>query len=126
MLTRRDLLVTTAAIASLSSLPAMAAKPGLKAVLDAVSDGMMADYPEDATFLGLDTGARAALRGKLTDRSMEGDAARAAGCAERLKMLKAVDASGLQGIDRVNLETVTYAHQLADDGYRRFKFGDNS
>src|SRR5262249_27408201 len=104
MLTRRDLLVTTAAFASLSALPAIAAQPGLKAALDAVSEGMLADYPEDATFLGLDTGARAPLRGKLTDRSLEGDAARAAACADRLKMLKSVDASGLQGIDRVNLE----------------------
>ncbi len=126
MLTRRDLLATTAAFASLSALPAVAAQPGLKAALDAASDGMMADYPENATFLGLDTGARAALRGKLTDRSIEGDAARAAACAARLKMLKAVDASGLQGIDRVNLETVIYAHRLADDGYRKFKFGDNA
>src|SRR6185437_4313133 len=126
MLTRRDLLVTTAAFASLSALPSVAAQPGLKAALDAAADGMMADYPEDATFLGLDTGPRAALRGKLTDRSREGDAARAAACADRLKMLKAVDASGLQGIDRINLETVIYAHQLADDGYRQFKFGDNA
>jgi len=131
MLTRRDLLVTTASFAAVSALPAAStlafgAQPGLKAALDAVSEGMLAEYPEDATFLGLDTGARATLRGKLTDRSMEGDAARAAACADRLKMLKSVDASGLQGIDRVNLETVTYAHQLADDGYRQFKFGDNS
>ena len=126
MLTRRDLLVTTAAFATLSALPAIAAKPSLKAALDAAADGMMADYPENATFLGLDTGARAALRGKLTDRSIAGDAARAAACADRLKTLKAVDASGLQGIDRINLETVIYAHQLADDGYRRFKFGDNA
>jgi len=126
MLSRRDLLVTTAAFAAVSALPAIAAQPGLKAALDAASDGMMADYPEDATFIGLDTGPRAALRGKLTDRSREGDAARAAACADRLGMLKAVDASGLQGIDRINLETVIYAHQLADDGYRKFKFGDNA
>ena len=33
---------------------------------------------------------------------MEGDAARAAACAGRLKMLKAVDASGLQGIDEID------------------------
>ncbi|HEX4508208.1 MAG TPA: DUF885 family protein, partial [Alphaproteobacteria bacterium] len=126
MLSRRDLLVTTAAFATLSTLPAAAAQPGLKAALDAASEGMMADYPENATFLGLDTGPRAPLRGKLTDRSEAGDAARAAACADRLKMLKTVDASGLQGIDRINLETVIYAHQLADDGYRRFKFGDNA
>src|ERR1051325_8119240 len=111
MLSRRDLLVTTAAFAAVSALPTVAAQPGLKAVLDAASEGMLADYPEDATFLGLDTGARAALRGKLTDRSMEGDAARATACADRLKMLRAVDTSGLQGIDRINLETVIYAHQ---------------
>jgi uncharacterized protein (DUF885 family) len=126
MLSRRDLLVTTAAFAAVSALPTVAAQPGLKAALDAASEGMLADYPEDATFLGLDTGDRAALRGKLTDRSMEGDAARATACADRLKMLRAVDTSGLQGIDRINLETVIYAHQLADDGYRRFRFGDNA
>jgi uncharacterized protein (DUF885 family) len=126
MLTRRDLLVTTAAFASLSALPAVAALPGLKAALDAASDELLTEYPENATFLGLDTGARAALRSKLTDRSIEGHAARAAACAVRLKMLKAVDASGLKGIDRVNLDTTIYAHELADDGYRRFKFGDNA
>jgi uncharacterized protein (DUF885 family) len=126
MLSRRDLLATSAAFASLSALPSVAAQPGLKAALDAAADGMMADYPENATFLGLDTGPRAALRAGLTDRSIAADAARAAACADRLKMLKAVDLSTLQGIDRVNLETVIYAHQLADDGYRRFKFGDNA
>jgi uncharacterized protein (DUF885 family) len=126
MLSRRDLLATSAAFASLSAVPAIAGQPGLKAALDSAADGMMADYPENATFLGLDTGPRAALRAKLTDRSIAGDTARAAACADRLKMLKSIDVSGLQGIDRVNLETVIYAHQLADDGYRKFKFGDNA
>jgi uncharacterized protein (DUF885 family) len=126
MLTRRDLLASTVGFAALAALPGFAADPDLKTALDAVSEELLTEYPEDATFLGLDADTRAALRGKLTDRSMEGDAARAASCAARLKRLKAVDASHLAGIDRVNLEAVIYAHELADEGYRRFKFGDNA
>jgi uncharacterized protein (DUF885 family) len=126
MLTRRDLLASTVGLAALTALPGFAADPGLKTALDAASEELLSEYPEDATFLGLDADGRAALRGKLTDRSMEADAARAASCAARLKRLKAMDASHLAGIDRVNLEAVTYAHELADEGYRRFKFGDNA
>jgi uncharacterized protein (DUF885 family) len=129
MLSRRDLLATAAGAGLAVTLPgfaAIAAVPDLKTTLDAASDDLLTEYPEDATFLGLDADTRAALRGKLTDRSMEGDAARAASCATRLKRLKAVDASRLTGIDKVNLETVIYAHELADEGYRGFKFGDNA
>ncbi len=129
MLSRRDLLASAAGAglaAALPVLPARAADPNLTALLASVSEALLAEYPEDATFLGNDTGARSVLRGKLTDRSMAGDAARAASCAARLKKLNAFDASKLTGIDRVNLDTALYAHELADEGYRRFKYGDNA
>ena len=129
MLSRRTLLASAAGAGFVTALPGIASRtadPALKTALNAASDELLTEYPEDATFLGLDADARAALRGKLTDRSMEADAARAASCAARLKRLKALDASRLTGIDKVNLETAIYAHELADEGYRRFKFGDNA
>lgn len=98
----------------------------LTRLLDSVSEALLEEYPDDATFLGLDTGARAALHGRLTDRSMEADARRGEACAERLKALRAFDASALSGLDAINLKTTLYAHELAEEGYRRFHFGDNA
>ena len=84
--------------------------PALTRLLDGVSEALLVEYPDDATFLGLDTGARAGLHSRLTDRSMAADARRGEACAARLKTLKAFDASGLKGIDAVNLKTTIYAH----------------
>ncbi len=100
--------------------------PALAQLLDGISEALLAEYPDDATFLGLDTGARAGLHGRLTDRSMAADARRAQACGARLKALKAFDGSKLSGIDAINLKTTLYAHELAEEGYRRFHFGDNA
>jgi uncharacterized protein (DUF885 family) len=94
-------------------------------VLTSVSDDLLAEYPDDATFLGLDTGRHAALHSRLPDRSLAGDARRAAGCAARLKRLRAIDTSALTPLDKVNVETTIHAHELAEEGYRRFRYGDN-
>ncbi len=100
--------------------------PALTRLLDSVSEALLDEYPDDATFLGLDTGARAGLHARLTDRSLAADARRAEACAARLKTLKAFDAAKLTGLDAVNLKTTVYAHELAEEGYRRFPFGDNA
>jgi len=129
MLTRRDLLAGAAGFGAVAFLPATlraAADPALTSALDAAADALLAEYPENATFIGLDSGPHAALRSRLTDRSIEGDAARATACAARLKSLKSIDATKLTGLDRVNLEVTVYAHELADEGYRNFRFGDNA
>ena len=44
-------------------------------LLSEVAEEMLADYPENATGLGIDTGARASLKAKLTDRSAAGQQA---------------------------------------------------
>jgi uncharacterized protein (DUF885 family) len=98
----------------------------LTRLLDSVSEALLAEYPDDATFLGLDTVALGGLHAKLTDRSMAADTRRAEACAARLKALKAFDASRLTGLDAINLKTTLYAHELAEEGYRRFHFGDNA
>ena len=94
-------------------------------VLTGVSEELLAEYPDDATFLGLDTGPHAALHGRLPDRSLLGNARRAAGCAARLKRLQAIDTHGLSPLETINIETAIYAHELADEAYRRFHYGDN-
>ncbi|MDB5396207.1 MAG: hypothetical protein JWM91_3713 [Rhodospirillales bacterium] len=146
MLTRRDVLTSSTAFGFSAALPAFgdpASDLARKATelgsfvtsqmtqlsrdkLTAASEELLSEYPDDATFLGLDTGTRTALRSRLPDRSMEADATRAASCAKRLGDLKSINPAQLTGIDQVNLEVVTYAHALADEGYRRFHYGDNA
>ena len=132
LIARRELLVgglgATAAAIAAPTLGAVGTvqDPGLATVLSDVSDEMLREYPDDATFLGLDEGARAALHGRLTDRSIAAESARAASCARRLKRMKAFDATKLKGIDAVNLDTAIAAHELANEGYRNHRFGDNA
>lgn len=102
------------------------ADPALTRLLAEFSQALLVEYPDAATFLGLDTGANAALRGELPGRSIAADEARARSCSARLQRLRAFDASRLEGIDRVNLEVVRYAHERANEGYRGFRYGDNA
>ena len=134
MTTRRDLLVQASALGLAAALPRTAAfaafssssEAALGSLLGKVSDALLRDYPDSATFLGLDTGARAALRGRLPDRSIAGDAERADACRARLKEMRAFDGSQLTGIDAVNFEATLDAHTLAAEGYNKFAFGDNA
>ena len=65
---RREFIAGTgAAIAALSSLAACAKRESFAAVADplaGIAEELLADYPENATSLGIDTGARAALKAK--------------------------------------------------------------
>ena len=130
-ITRRDLLSSAAGAAALAGAPALAlaatsANTASDALLAAMAETLLVDYPENATFLGLDAGKRAGLKRRLTDRSLAGNAARAAGCAEQLGRLKAVDRSRLSGLSAVSYDSALYAYQLADDGYAGFQYGDNA
>ena len=125
---RRELLASAASLAALPG--AVLAEPDPNAASDAllaqIGEELLAEYPENATFLGLDAGPRSALKARLTDRSIAGDERRAAGCADRLKRLQAVDRSRLSGMAAVDYDCTLYAHQLAADGYARFRAGDNA
>ena len=137
-LTRRTLLSTAAGAAALAGAPGFAlaqaagastsgdANAASDALLASMAEALLVDYPENASFLGLDSGPRARLKRRLTDRSLAGDAARAVSCAERLGRLKAVDRSRLSGLSAVNYDATLYAFQLAADGYAGFRFGDNA
>jgi len=76
--------------------------------------------PEEATGLGLDTGARAWERGKLNDRSIEFRSREKQRLGEQLKQILAVDPAALCGIDRVNYEVVLFALQATEVANKRY------
>ncbi len=136
-LDRRSLLLSMAAIAALRAISAFpkstdAAQPQAAAsTADAAANRLLADgaeellaeYPENASMLGLDRDARAALKSRLTDRSPQGVTGAAKAAAARLKKLEAVDRGQLATATRRNLEVSEIAHRLALEGYR-FPYGD--
>ena len=80
-LDRRDFVGLAGAFASVQLLQgctpvrdmgAPAGDAGSELLLAGIAEQLLAEYPENATALGLDTGARAALKSRLTDRSPEG------------------------------------------------------
>ena len=76
MLDRRAFLLTTAAAGAATALPARAASatpsPQLSALFDAFFQEGLRQRPEGATQLGLDKGANADLKARLSDTSEAG------------------------------------------------------
>ena len=132
---RRDFLLTAASTAvalaaaprAFAEAPAHAAPrvadPTLRAFLDRLTDELLVANPEEAGFLGVDTGARATLKSRLTDRSWASVEQGRRFDAERLKELRRIDPERLDPLDRVNYETVAYALQLGADS-AAFPFGE--
>ena len=122
---RRDVLALGAAAAAFGGT-ALAAAPGdaaAEALLSSVAEDLMREYPENASALGLDKGARAALKATLTDRSLEGRGKLAATAKARLAKMKAVDRKGLSPAAALDLGVVQTAHELAMEGFD-FPYGD--
>ena len=123
-LNRRDVLALGAAAAAFGG-QALAAAPGdaAEALLSGVAEDLMREYPENASSLGLDKGARAALKSTLTDRSLEGRARLAAAAKARVARMKAVDRKGLSPATALDLGVVQTAHELTVEGFD-FAYGD--
>ncbi len=117
MLNRRAFLSSTAVLASavaLRGVPLQAAPNSateLNTLFDALFQENLRRSPESATQLGFDKGPNADLKGKLRDESAAGIADAKASNLDQLRRLKAFDASGLTGLDRVNYDTVVYTHE---------------
>ena len=139
MLTRREAL---AALASAATLPLMsgcgrdgAAPPSAPpsappngeaaalALLDSVADNLLRLYPETATSLGIDTGARAALRSQLADRSAEGQQRLAKQVRADLERINASATAGLSHATRTSVEVVRSAYATALEGFA-LPYGD--
>ena len=93
------------------------------ALLDQVADNLLRLTPEGATSLGIDTGARAALRSQLTDRSAQGQQQIANQLRVDLERIKALNTSGLPHATRTSIEVVRSAYTTSLEGFA-LPYGD--
>jgi uncharacterized protein (DUF885 family) len=126
---RRALGVLSAGVASIAISPARAlaqaplGETQVTALLDSIGENLLALSPESATSLGIDTGARAYLRSKLSDRSQAGQDKIAATLRADLARAEAVDTNGLAHSTRTSVEVVKSAYRVALDGFAQ-PYGD--
>jgi uncharacterized protein (DUF885 family) len=92
-------------------------------LLDQVAEGLIRLAPESATSLGIDTGARAALRSQLTDRSAEGQRQIASQVRADLERARAIDTSGLSHATRTSIDVVRSAYATSLEGFA-LPYGD--
>ena len=113
-----------AGVASLPPPPAAATgQAGAEALLSSIADNLLIHSPEGATSLGIDTGARAAERAKLGDRSAAGQAAVAATLTADIARVRAFDTAGLDHKTRTSLAVVESAYDVALAGFA-LPYGD--
>jgi len=133
---RRELIVTLLSAATLPLMPACGAHddaakttpPGdadALALLSDVGDNLTRLFPEVATQLGLDTGARAALRSQLMDRSAAGRQHIADVVRADLARVNSIDVSKLSHATRTSVEVVRSAYATALEGLA-LPYGDTT
>jgi uncharacterized protein (DUF885 family) len=93
------------------------------ALLDSVADNLLRLQPEAATSLGVDVGARAALRSQLTDRSAQGVQRLAGQVRADLQRIDALNVAALSHAMRTSVEVVRSAYTTALEGFA-LPYGD--
>jgi uncharacterized protein (DUF885 family) len=86
------------------------------ALLNDVAENLLRLFPESATQLGIDTGARAALRSQLGDRSAEGRERIARQVRADLDRANAINTAALSHAARTSVEVVRSAYATALEG----------
>lgn len=86
-----------------------------RALYDAVFERMLAIAPETATSLGLDTGARAQLKGRLLDRARWGRGGSWSPLIDALPQLRSLDADRLALRERAWLNTAIWYAERASE-----------
>jgi uncharacterized protein (DUF885 family) len=129
MLDRRMFLAAGAASGALVTFPSFALaapeaarSPELARLFDALFQEQLRQRPELATQLGLDKGANADLRARLTEESPAARAALKAQTQEDIRRLMQINPASLSPADRIDWETVLYTRRSAAD-VQRFEFG---
>nr|WP_243853734.1 DUF885 domain-containing protein [Sphingopyxis panaciterrae] len=105
------------------ALDAAPPKNDAQKLLTSVADNLLAHSPEGATALGIDTGDRAAMRGRLGDRSAAGQKALADTLKADLTRVRALRTEGLDHATRTSLAVVESAYGVALDGFAQ-PYGD--
>jgi uncharacterized protein (DUF885 family) len=128
MLGRREFLGTAAA----ATLVAGCKGPGgqgvqssgdLAAQLQGIAEQILAQFPQNATILGIAKDKLAPLGHQYQDQTPAGVAARKEGIANRLTALRGFDLADLSIPDKLNGAVALQAHEIAQGGYA-FPFGD--
>ncbi len=131
---RRQFLSTVSLASAGLAIPRMAAAAvttaatagggdaALRALLDRFFYARLDDSPEQATSLGLDTGARAALKSKLGDASRAGEARQFARARQEQAALRAIPRATLGDAARLDYDVVAYSLERVIAG-ERYAFG---
>ncbi len=132
-LSRRHLLQSAGAAGALAALPACAMRAvggapvsgdaATSALLDEIAEEHLRIAPTTATSLGIDTGARAALKAQLEDSSPDGQKRAAAWLRSVLDRLDRVSRETLAPETAANVEIVRTTYRNALDGFG-FEYGD--
>jgi uncharacterized protein (DUF885 family) len=126
MLNRRSLLMSASAAAASFALPRLALAADAGGALSALFDQFFQEdihaRPESATQLGLDKGANAGLKRRLTDVSPAGIAAGRVLTQDQLRRLRALDRATLSAPDQVSYDTILYALD-SSAAVQKFDFG---
>jgi uncharacterized protein (DUF885 family) len=128
---RRQFLATSgaSALTAATAAPVFAQSGSGDARLRAMLDGFfyerLDDSPEQATRLGLDSGARAALRGKLSDTSAAGMARDLARSKAQARQLASIDRKSLSANARLDYDVVAYQLDRAVGG-EKFGYGETA
>lgn len=93
------------------------------ALLEDVAGNLLNLFPDTATSLGLDTGARAGLRARLVDRSADGQRKIADQVRADLARVNALNTSQLSHKVRTSVEVVKSAYATALEGFA-LPYGD--
>ena len=126
--TRRAVLGGAASLTALAALPTAARAatpprdPQLAAALSTIAAALLQRQPENATLLGMDTGANAGLARKLDDLSAAGVAENQRVYANARQLLGTINRDRLQGPDINNYDSARWAIDIANEG-KRFAFG---
>ena len=126
-ITRRDLLAGAGALASCSGLPATAqtqaaADAQLHALLSEQFEALLRRAPALAASLGIDTGARAALRSQLPDWSPAALARLRLAARDELRALRAIRRDRLSEAGRLNYDVAEFQLASRDRFGRDFPF----
>lgn len=125
MLSRRHVLLSAGATLALARTAGAApsnAEARLTKALDDFFAENLADNPELATALGLDVGAHAGAKSKLSNVSIAAADKRKARNADQLRRLGAIDRGALSGMAAVNYDSVLYDLKTSAAG-NRFVYG---
>ncbi|HEX5684907.1 MAG TPA: DUF885 family protein [Ideonella sp.] len=99
------------------------ATPMLDKHLDILFDQLLTEAPQEATALGLDTGARAPLRHRWADRSLDAARSRNDRYIAALARLRATPRQGLDRDAAATFDAACFALELGVEG-TRFAYGD--